>query len=61
MSAHPSNCSLHRIALVLLLVLGVSSIDGEAAANDMTWLGDVRFMAYTPSEFRNAFTRRWMD
>jgi len=52
MLAHPSNCSLHRIVLVLLLLLGISSIDAEAAANDLTWLGDVRFMAYTPSEFR---------
>jgi exo-beta-1,3-glucanase (GH17 family) len=26
--------------------------DGEAMANDLAWLRDTRFMAYTPSEFR---------
>ena len=39
MSAHPSSCSLHRIALLLLLALGISSIDGEAAANDLMGRG----------------------
>jgi glucan 1,3-beta-glucosidase len=47
-----SNCSLHQITFVVLLLLGLMLLDGEAIANDLAWLRDVRFMAYTPSEFR---------
>lgn len=47
-----SNCSLHRITFVVLLLLGLMALDGEAIADDLAWLRDVRFMAYTPSEFR---------
>ncbi len=35
-----------------LLLLGIVAIDGEAIANELSWLRDVRFMAYTPSAFR---------
>ncbi|MEA2078997.1 MAG: hypothetical protein U9P00_03915 [Pseudomonadota bacterium] len=47
-----SDCSLHRITFVVLLLLGLMATDGEAIENDLAWLRDVRFMAYTPSEFR---------
>jgi exo-beta-1,3-glucanase (GH17 family) len=43
--------SLHRITFVVLLLLGIMAMDGEAIARDLAWLGDRRFMAYTPSEF----------
>ena len=45
------NCSLHRITFVVLLLSGLLAIDGESIANDLVWLRDIRFMAYTPSEF----------
>lgn len=45
------NCSLHRITFVVLLLPGILAIGGEAIANDLAWLRDIRFMAYTPSEF----------
>ena len=46
-----SNRSLYRITVVVLLLLGLMTIDGEAMADDLAWLRDVRFVAYTPSEF----------
>jgi exo-beta-1,3-glucanase (GH17 family) len=36
---------------VVLLLPGILAIGGEAIANDLAWLRDIRFMAYTPSEF----------
>lgn len=36
---------------MVLLLSGLLAIDGESIANDLVWLRDIRFMAYTPSEF----------
>jgi glucan 1,3-beta-glucosidase len=41
-----------EIAFVLLLLPGLMAIEGEATADDLAWLRDVSFIAYTPSEFR---------
>jgi len=36
----------------ILTLLCTMALDGTAIANELAWLRDMRFMAYTPSEFR---------
>jgi len=47
-----SNLSrLYQFTFAVLLLPGLMAIDSEAIADDLAWLRDVSFMAYTPSEF----------
>lgn len=43
---------LQRIVLVAPLLVGIMAVYSAAAADELAWLRDTRFMAYTPSEFR---------